>query len=249
MLLPIPTRYAVGPAALYIVSRIAYSVLVTFNILTNPYLKDSIPHKFTALLPDATGKFAPDNKPPTNENVAVLILSAKVNHPSGWLGAPHVQAFGDLFTKMKNEFETWPQSETGFLGQSQAHLPAANGCTEILSISYWRSAAHIMKYADSPSHREAVTWWYQKMKEGTIPHLGIMHEIYQSPPGMWENVYMGFQPTLLGATTYLKEGDKTVAGTVEDKWISPILDARKGKLASSRGRMGWDVRVNEKPEF
>ena len=248
-MLPISTKYAVSPAALYILTRFAYSILITFDVLANPYLKNVIPHKFTALVPNADGDFPSEGKPPTNEHVALLILAAKVNHPMGWLGAPHMQAFSELFTKMRNELATIPQSETGFLGQTQAHVPAANGCTEVLSISYWRSAAHILKYAESATHRDAVVWYHQMFKENKIPHIGIMHEVYESPAGMWENVYQAFQPSLLSATTYLIQGDKTVAGTVADEWISPVLDARRGKTATTRGRMGWDVKVGEKPDF
>ena len=224
-------------------------MLVTSDILTNPYLKDAIPHKFTALVPDTEGKFPSESKPPTNEHVAVLILAAKVNHPLGWLGAPHMQAFSALFSKMRAELAVFPQIETGFLGQTQAHIPAANGCTEVLNISYWRSAAHILKYAESSTHRDAVVWYHQMFKENKIPHIGIMHEVYESPAGLWENVYQAFQPTLLGATTYLRQGDRTVAGTIGEEWISPVLDARKGKTATTRGRMGWDVKVGKKPKF
>ena len=57
-----------------------------------------------------------------------------------------------------------------------------------------------------------------------------------------ENVYINFQPTGLGATTYLRKGDgKVESGGVADEWISPLVDARKGKVSSSAGRLGRGV--------
>jgi hypothetical protein len=53
-------------------------------------------------------------------------------------------------------------------------------------------------------------------------------------------VYANFQPTGLGATSYLKKGDGTLqGGEVADEWVSPLLGANKGKLSTSLGRLGW----------
>lgn len=49
---------------------------------------------------------------------------------------------------------------------------------------------------------------------------------------------MNCEPTGLGATSYLKKGDKLVNGVVAEKWISPLVNARKGKLRTMMGRMG-----------
>ena len=53
-------------------------------------------------------------------------------------------------------------------------------------------------------------------------------------------MYTNFQPTGLGAATYLRRGDKgeMEGGVVEDCWVSPLVDARRGKLARSSGRLG-----------
>ena len=53
-----------------------------------------------------------------------------------------------------------------------------------------------------------------------------------------ENVYLNFQPTGLGATTYLRRGDKFEGGTVDDQWVSPLVQANRGKLRTSSGRLG-----------
>lgn len=50
---------------------------------------------------------------------------------------------------------------------------------------------------------------------------------------------MNFQPTGLAATTYLRRENGTVeGGKVSEEWISPLVDANKGKLKSSAGRLG-----------
>lgn len=223
------------------------TALISLGFLPNPYLKGSLAYRFTALVPDKDGNFPAEGKAPTSEKVAVLILATKCNHPMGWLGAPETKAFLQLFERMKRDFETMSQSESGFLGQSQATMPTSNGVTELLQISYWRSAAHILKYAESPAHQAAMKWWNDaggyEADGGKVRHIGIMHEIYESGPGKWESVYLGYQPTLLSATSFVKKGEKQDDGTVPEEWISPVLEARRGKLAKSRGRMGFDWRA------
>jgi hypothetical protein len=65
-----------------------------------------------------------------------------------------------------------------------------------------------------------------------------MHEVFEAPRGMWEAVYINFQPTLLGATSYLKKGGKMEAGKVADEWVSPLVDANRGLMRTSNGRRG-----------
>lgn len=50
---------------------------------------------------------------------------------------------------------------------------------------------------------------------------------------------MNFQPTGLGATSFLRRGEGEVeGGKVADEWIGPLVDARRGKVRSSAGRLG-----------
>lgn len=65
-----------------------------------------------------------------------------------------------------------------------------------------------------------------------------MHEVFEADQGMWEGVYINFQPTLLGNTTYLKKDGKLVGGEVSEEWITPLMDAGRGKLRTSMGRRG-----------
>lgn len=82
-----------------------------------------------------------------------------------------------------------------------------------------------------------------------LNHMGINHEIYVADRGNWETVYVNFQPTMLGATTYLKRNGKLEGGVVPDEWLSPLVDASRGKLRTSAGRLGpkyGDGSENEK---
>jgi len=145
---------------------------------------------------------------------------------------------------MAKELDKLPQEESGFLGQSTLWQPNPSGTVDTFLISYWRSIESIHNFAVGPSHMDAVNWWNKESKNGGLDHIGIMHEIFEAPAGMWESVYLNFEPTMLGATSYVrKAGEKElVGGTVAEEWVSPIVDASRGKLRSSRGRLGWDAR-------
>lgn len=102
-------------------------------------------------------------------------------------------------------------------------------------MSYWRTADDVLKFAAGPTHKETWAWWDAHAPE--LKHIGISHEIFQADRGMYENVYHNFQPTRLGATSFFRQGDKMIGGTVADSWISPLVSASRGKLRSARGRM------------
>lgn len=123
------------------------------------------------------------------------------------------------------------------LGQTSWTRKDERGAMEFVFISYWRSIEDLHAYAHGPLHRQAWVWWEKTLKQHDF--LGINHEIYEAEKGHWENVYVNFQPTGLGATTYLRRGDGSVEdGKVGDEWISPLVQANKGPLRSSTGRLG-----------
>lgn len=64
---------------------------------------------------------------------------------------------------------------------------------EIMTVSYFRSAAHLHHFARGPSHRAGWDWWNKMVKKH--PYMGIMHEIYSAPKQSWENVYVNYHPT------------------------------------------------------
>ena len=63
--------------------------------------------------------------------------------------------------------------------------------------------------------------------------LHSSHEIYEAPAGSWETLSINFRPSGLTATSFAGINDLG-----EKKWMSPIVNASKGKYLTSAGRMG-----------
>ena len=148
---------------------------------------------------------------------------------------------------MTEQLETENQIDSGFLGSTSFTRKDAHGATETLMISYWRSIEHVHKYAHGPLHQKAWRWWDKTLKQHQ--HIGFMHEVFEAPKGMWEAVYINFQPTMLGATTYLKRNGALEGGKVGDEWVSGLLDANKGRLRTSVGRRGAMTREADVDKF
>lgn len=196
----------------------------------NPYLKDVLKGRYTALLPDGdSGEITA----PSSRKIAVLLLGAKSNHPFG-VFAPQFTETGKWLNKMTSLFDKGEVK--GFMGQSQFTRLDERGAIEFSAISYWDSIEDLWDFAHSGLHREAWQWWEKTLKQND--YVGINHEIFEADAGHWETVYGNFQPTLMGATTFLKRGDKMQGGTVADEWISPLVPAHRGKLAKSSFRFG-----------
>lgn len=109
-----------------------------------------------------------------------------------------------------------------------------------MTISYWRSIDDLHTFAHGPAHRAGWAWWDRTVKQ--LGHISICHEIYQVDRGQWESIFINAQPALLGATRYLKRTKKAEGQgddyDSEDQWISPLVDASKGVLRTSAGRLG-----------
>ncbi|CZT47455.1 uncharacterized protein RSE6_08017 [Rhynchosporium secalis] len=230
-LLPIPKLYSVGPAIALLLFRIIETTLITYNLIPNPYLEDAILRKTAAQPHDSEGKFSGPGK----EKIAILLLGAKSNHPLG-IFEPQFGKVGNFLRIMTEELNGDPTQDSGFLGQSAVTRKDKNGATEQVTISYWRSIEDVHRFAYSPNHLSAWRWWNDNVKQ--LDHIGIMHEVYEADAGMWESVYVNFQPTFLGSTTYLKKDGKLVGGEVKEEWVRPLLDANRGKLRTSNGRRG-----------
>lgn len=214
--------------------KLANSLLQVYGITKNPYLEGVIPGRTAALLPD--DETSGELKTASSKKVVVLHLGAKSNHPFGFF-APQFGKVGEWLEKMNNEMDLG--NVKGFLGQTTFHRMDAKGAPEVNLISYWESIEDLWAYAHSGSHREAWQWWERTIKDNG--YVGINHEIFEADAQHWENIYVNFQPTMMGATTHLVRGGKTAEGVVEDKWISSLVDARRGPLAKSSGRMGRPI--------
>lgn len=235
LVLAIPRFWVLLPSILMLLVRFADTLAVTFHFRPNPYLEDVIYQKWSTVIPDKEGNFG---ETPAEEKVAVLLLSAKINHPLG-LFAPNVKDLADRSQAMNTELDSNAPAN-GFLGQTAYTNTDVRGAQELMGLSYWRSIEDIHAFSQGSTHMDTIKWWNDMMKKDyeNMKHIGISHEIYEAPRSKWEAISINFQPTRLGATSYLKKGDKVIGGNVDDQWINPIVEAR-GKLWTSRGRLNW----------
>lgn len=227
------------PAISLLLIRFIDSLLMAFNLKSNIYMTDVISKKIAGVSIDANGQFT--EKPATGK-VAVLLLGAKSNHPFG-IFAPGFSELGGYLGKMLTELDANAASN-GFLGQTSYTRYDERGALELTNVIYWKDLASIHDFAHAPLHREAWKWWDATLKEHDF--IGINHEIFEADTGSWESVYANFQPTGYGATSYLRRGGKLESGIVPDQWVSPLVDASRGKLARSSGRLGWDPTKHDK---
>lgn len=225
-------RYALLPAFIALSWRLINSILIAYNVKANPYMKDVFLGRASTIVPDQEGTIDSDKR----QQVVILLLGAKTNHAFGIFGGQFNQVFNWL-KKMNNQFDSENAPE-GFLGQTSYNRKDERGALEFSIISYWRSIEDLHAYAHSPLHREAWLWWEKTLKQNDC--VGINHEIFEAPAGHWENIYANFQPTGLGSISVLRKGDKLEGGVIDDEWITPLVDIRKGKLSKSSARLGRD---------
>lgn len=223
------------PVLLLLAARSLDTLAIIFKFKPNPYLEGAIHNRVAPQIPDSEGNFSSNAG---SAKVAVFLLGFKVNDPRG-IFAPYLQDIGTANDGLWKELAA-NAPDSGYYGSSVWTSRDSKGAVEILTISYWRSTEDIHEFAYGPSHKKIWDQWNKWDKEGVVKHLGINHEIFEVDAHRWEGVYLNFQPTMLGATTFLRKGDKDVGGVVEDQWVSALMDARKGKLRTSAGRLGRD---------
>ncbi|EED13303.1 conserved hypothetical protein [Talaromyces stipitatus ATCC 10500] len=200
-----------------------------YGLIPNPEMAKVIPGRTTAQIPDMNGTMPAE---PSKESIVVLLLGFKSNRPLRMLSSGFKET-SDHFMAMLQSFDS-PEGreEFGFLGGSSYLGSSGQASNEIVTISYWRGIEGLHAFAESPIHRQGWDWWNRTVKEH--PHLFIFHEIYKAEGKSHDNIYFNAQPTLIGGTAFpVKSNDK-----VERQWVNPLVDANRGILATSRGRLG-----------
>jgi heme-degrading monooxygenase HmoA len=232
-----PRIISLLPAISLLLIRLIDSTLMAYNFKKNIYLTDVIPNKVAGI------SMTPSGQPsPKSDKIAVLLLGAKSNHPFGFFG-PGFSTLGEYLGRMLKDLDANAAS-AGFLGQTTYTRKDERGAVEITNIMYWKDLASIHEFAHSPLHREAWSWWEATLKEHSF--MGINHEIYEAESGAWETIYGNFQPTGYGATShFVRDGGKLESGVVSDQWVSPLVEANRGKLARSSGRLGWQPTTHD----
>ncbi|KAI9719153.1 MAG: hypothetical protein M1828_006335 [Chrysothrix sp. TS-e1954] len=226
-LLPIRTHLACLPAAALLLWRIGDNALMVFGLKRNVYLDGVLHEKFSALYPSAD-----EGGPPASEELCVLHLASRSNHPLGMF-APSYKKISDYFEVMLRDLEA-NSEEYGWTG-GNTYIKSSDRTTssEVMAVHYFKSMDHLHKFAHSKTHRDGWDWWNRNA--GELRHIGIMHEVYACPRASWETIYVNYKPEGFGGTSHAVTGKDGVK-----RWVSPIVDAKKGVLRSSAGRVGLE---------
>ena len=143
---------------------------------------------------------------------------------------PGFDQLGKYFTGMVAELEASP-IDHGFLGATAWSGTDRSSSNSVMNVMYFKDYSYVHNYAHGPFHREAWNWWNREMAHKK--HFSIYHELYQVPSGNWESIYANMAPTGLAATMHrvVLENGKG------EEWVYPIVDASRGLLKTSTGRM------------
>ncbi|CRG91708.1 hypothetical protein PISL3812_08759 [Talaromyces islandicus] len=234
LLLPQSGIYISGVVFLVLALRTVKALLQAYGILHNPEIDHAVLGKVSAQIPDPEGNMPTQ---PSQEGVVVMMLGIKSNHPLGSF-APGFQKIGKAFGDMLKVLDSPEGREKyGFLNLSSYVGTEASASNEIMTISYWRNIEGIHEFAHSPVHREIWDWWNRTEKQH--PYISIMHELYRANglSGAHENIYINCRPTLLGGSAYPIKATNDKEDS-EVAWRNPLVEAKKGVLASSDGRLG-----------
>lgn len=219
--------YAFLPAILYLLLTALDTALVSTGLKSNPYMKDIIPKKFSAQIPDASGNHGSQ---PANQDIVVFLIGTRSNHPLGIL-APGMLTSTKYFQGLTATLEEHAE-DFGFLGMtSWLNSNQRSSKSEILEVAYFRTIEGLHAFAHSTHHRAAWNWWNKSTKK--YPHLSIFHETYHVPKGHYESIFINSHASGITSITN-KVQDKE---TGEERWASPIVDASKGLLKTSASRM------------
>lgn len=103
-----------------------------------------------------------------------------------------------------------------------------------MTVLYFRSADRVHDYAQGPLHREAWNWWNKEIVK-KYNHLSIYHELFHVPAGHWESIYVNNPAIGLARTRHAVRSPELEEKEV--RWMSPVVDASRGVLKTSAGRM------------
>ena len=117
----------------------------------------------------------------------VFLIGMRINRPlkvHQWL------PIGTAMGRMLRELAA--HKELGFLGGDTWF-----GRTT-LSLQYWRSAEHLVKYATSQTGQHLPAWRAFTRRVGDSGDVGIWHETYAIKEGAYETIYHHMPPFGLG---------------------------------------------------
>ncbi|OAA65310.1 hypothetical protein SPI_02097 [Niveomyces insectorum RCEF 264] len=227
LVLILPIRFAIIPSLFYLSTHLIDSFLIWGGMRANPYMSGVVPGKVSAQVPGST---APSQNP-----VVVIKLAARSNHPLG-VFHPHMRRISMFFRDMITDLDEHSE-QYDYLGACSYLANERATANEVMILAYFRSyeGLHRWSHVTGGVHRDAWNYWnndimgHGRAKEGRL--FSIMHEVYQIPAQKWESIFINYHPSGLGATTYKVNMDG------QTEWASPLVDASRGLLRSSKGRM------------
>ncbi|KAK1753167.1 hypothetical protein QBC47DRAFT_348657 [Echria macrotheca] len=220
----LPPRYALLPTVGYLTYRLLHTGLMYLGLVRNPSMDDVVMGKYTAQIPGRDG--SPAQKP-SEQDITVIILAARSNHPFGFLapGYAKIQSdIGAMIAELNREAD-----KNGYLGESSwISLTEKETSNQVMVLCYFRSVEDLHAFAHGPRHRKAWDWWNKITKDH--PHLSIMHEVYHAPKGHWENIYVNNHPTGIANTV--------ARVNIDGQKMRPLYAANMGGLRTHLGRLG-----------
>lgn len=176
-----------------------------------------------------------------DKGIVVLHLGIRFNHPLGVLGSG-AKEIGELNQACNERVMAHIDSsddDFGCLGiSSWQSVDERESRNTLMSVYYFRDMDGLNRFAHDPVHRKAWDWYVKEFAaDNGKRHIGVFHEAYYAPPGMWETIYMNMQPTMLGRAIAPVKNEST--GKTE--WVGTLVDARHKGLRSQWARMGRTV--------
>ncbi|KAM7186156.1 hypothetical protein V8F33_011995 [Rhypophila sp. PSN 637] len=255
LFLVLPARYALLPTVILLL----HALITTITEVRSPAAwatgtgKHLVPYKVSAQIPNQS--YNPSaNEPsifgstPADKGIVVLHLGLRFNHPLGVL-CPGGKEMGEHKKACDERVMAHMESsddDFGCLGiSSWQAVDEGESHSTMLSVYYFRDMDGLNRFAHDAVHRKAWDYYakefYTKQTDGVDGwkgrHIGVYHEAFYAPPGMWETIYANMQPTMLGrAMAPVKNQD-----TGKTEWVGTLVDARHKALRSQWGRMGRSV--------
>jgi hypothetical protein len=199
--------------------------------------------KTSAVFPDEEGNFG--NKP-SNSDLVVFHIGVRYNHPLG-IFSPNGSTVGNYFVQMIKDLED-KSEEFGFLGATSWQNITAASKNELLIVCYFKNVEGLHKFAHSEYHLPAWQWWNKEIAK--MPHISIYHETFHVPvsllsynirkeysanivqAGNWESIHVNSHISGINSSVF-----KVIDDEGQEKYTYPIVDASKGLLKTSAGRM------------
>ena len=185
-----------------------------------------IPAKTSVVIPDEEGRFG---NTPSNQDIVVFHIGVRFNHPLGMFSPkalPVATGFIDMVKNLEGHSD-----EFDFLSASSYQNLSAASKNELLVVCYFKTVDGLHRFAHSKYHLPLWQWWNKEVSQ--LPHISIFHETYHVPKGNWENVHVNSHIAGIGSTVFKASEEMTG----KEIFLHPIVDASKGVLKTSSGRM------------